>query len=97
MKIKYGGRQKGTPNKITKEVRERIQDIINTELESIDNLLAELTAKERLDIIIKLLPYVVAKQVETSQDPEVKTPIDGEAYLRMIERQFKTMIEEAQE
>ncbi len=64
--IKTGGRTKGTPNRNTAETREFIQNIVNNELTWIEDLLAELTPKERIDAVIKLLPYIVPKTSEVS-------------------------------
>jgi hypothetical protein len=61
---KTGGRTKGTLNRTTAETKELIQNVINSELDGISDLLAELQPKERLDTIIKLLPYIVPKQSE---------------------------------
>ena len=58
---KYGGRQKGTPNKITNELRKKLKIIVSDELDNIGEILNELEAKERLDIVIKLMPFVFPK------------------------------------
>lgn len=64
------GRPKGTPNKTTKEIKEAIKTIINAEFEQLDVYLEQLTPKERLDFLAKLLPYVVPKQSEVSLESE---------------------------
>lgn len=61
---KYGGREKGTPNKLTSELRNILKEIISTEIEALPEALKGLEAKERLEIIIKLLPYVLPKEIE---------------------------------
>jgi hypothetical protein len=58
---KHGGREKGTPNKLTKELRYLLKDLIYNELESLDEKLEELEPKERIELIIKLLPYTLPK------------------------------------
>lgn len=68
---KTGGRKIGTPNRNTAETRNFIQNIINNELTFIEDLMLELTPKERVDAVIKLLPYIVPKTSEVSIiDPE---------------------------
>lgn len=62
--IKTGGRAKGTINKATAETKELLQKIVSNEIDKIDVLLAQLQPKERIDAIIKLLPYIVPKQSE---------------------------------
>ena len=67
---KFGGRTKGTLNRTTSDVKEAIKTIIDAEFEQLDTYLIQLTAKERLDFLAKLLPYVVPKQSEVSLDAE---------------------------
>ena len=58
---KYGGRQKGTPNRITKELRSLLKEIIFEELSDIQEKLDLLEPKERLEILVKLIPFVLPK------------------------------------
>ncbi len=60
------GRPKGAVNKTTAETKEIIQKIVSNELDKITDLLEKLEPKERVDAVIKLLPYVVPKQSEVS-------------------------------
>lgn len=65
---KYGGRKKGTPNKLTKETKELLKNIVHNELELIPNSLNNLDTLDRLEILIKLLPYVIPKiEVKNNQ------------------------------
>ena len=59
--IKTGGRTKGAVNKTTKEIRSVLKSVINNELLNIETLLTELPTKERLELVIKLIPYVLPK------------------------------------
>ena len=59
--IKHGGRQKGTPNRMTKELRTILKDILYNELEKIGELLESLEPKERLELVIKMLPFILPK------------------------------------
>ena len=58
---KYGGREKGTPNRLTKELRSVLKDIVYQELEEIEKHLDELEPKERLELVLKLMPYTLPK------------------------------------
>lgn len=58
---KYGGRQKGTPNRMTKELRSVLKDILFEELGEIKEKLDMLEPKERIELVIKLIPYVLPK------------------------------------
>tara|TARA_B100000700_G_C14374744_1_gene547675 strand:- start:45 stop:287 length:243 start_codon:yes stop_codon:yes gene_type:complete len=55
---KYGGRQKGTPNKLTKELRFNLKDILFNELETLEDRLEELEPRVRIELLIKLMPFV---------------------------------------
>jgi len=72
--IKTGGRQKGTPNKLTKELREVLKNVVYKQLESLDETLNELEPKERLEITIKLMAYALPK-VQTIS-PTTNEPLD---------------------
>jgi hypothetical protein len=61
---KYGGREKGTPNRLTKDMRTVLKNILFTELENIEELMDSLDSKQRIELVIKLLPFVLPK-VET--------------------------------
>jgi 23S rRNA C2498 (ribose-2'-O)-methylase RlmM len=71
---KYGGRQKGTPNKLTKELRSVLKDILYRELEQIQEQLDALNPKERIELLIKLMPYVLPKV--TSVSHTTNEPLD---------------------
>ena len=62
--IKYEGRTKGTPNRLTKEMRTILKNILFTELENIEELMDSLDSKQRIELVIKLLPFILPK-VET--------------------------------
>jgi hypothetical protein len=55
------GRPKGVTNKITGTVREVLGGILASELDKVPEMLRLLPAKERLDAITRLLPYVVPR------------------------------------
>lgn len=63
--MKTGGRVKGTPNKLTSEVRKIISDALTPTLENLQNELNSLSTKDRLDIVAKLLNFVLPKLKET--------------------------------
>ena len=71
---KYGGRQKGTPNRITKELRTLLKDILYQELEQVQERLELLEPKERIELLIKLMPYALPKI--TSVSHTTNEPLD---------------------
>ena len=59
----YKGRPKGSPNRVTSELRELITSIVEKHfsLESIENDLKELTPKDRLTFLSRLLDFVLPR------------------------------------
>jgi len=66
---KYGGRTKGTPNKITSKIKEKLSSIISEAIDSLD--LDSMTKSERLKLIQLGLPYIVTK-------PQIEEPVQQE-------------------
>lgn len=72
---KTGGREKGTPNRLTKELRRLLKDLLHQELENLPDHLNSLETKERLEIVVKLLPYVIPRmEPANSQGLETENP-----------------------
>lgn len=65
---RLGGRKKGTPNKVTSNLREWINALIDSNREQIESDLKELEPKDRLMVLERLLSYVLPKMqnVDTS-------------------------------
>ena len=59
---KTGGRIKGVPNRTSAQTKELIQIVVSKQLDKVEALLNTLEPKERIDAIIKLLPFVIPKQ-----------------------------------
>lgn len=62
--LKTGGRKKGTPNVLTNELRTTLKNIFDKELETLPNRLDKLDGKDRIELLIKLLPYILPKVKE---------------------------------
>mgnify|MGYP000011479080 FL=1 len=71
---KFGGRKKGTPNKMTKELRSTLKDVLFREIEEIEDRLDLLDPKDRLELLIKLMPYALPKV--TSISHKTNEPLD---------------------
>ncbi len=65
---KTGGRVAGTPNRLTKELRTVLRDMIAAEMDALPKTLEGLTAKERLDVLIKLMPFCLPKVQAVKSD-----------------------------
>lgn len=72
--VKYGGRKKGTPNRLTKEVRAVLKDVVFDEISQIHLHFEKLDSKDRIELLIKLMPYVCPKIQSASHS--INEPID---------------------
>ena len=70
--VKTGGRQRGTPNKVTADLRKVLKQIIAAELEALPSTLAQLPGKDRVELVLKLMPFVLPKieSIEGQYDDE---------------------------
>ena len=59
--IKTGGRVQGTPNAITSDLRAKINEIVDKQVDLINADLEALEPKERLMIVEKFLSYCLPK------------------------------------
>ena len=66
---KYGGRTKGTPNKLNSEIKKKISSIISEAIDTFD--LDDMTKSKRLKLIQLGLPYIVTK-------PQIEEPVQQE-------------------
>ena len=73
---KFGGREKGTPNKLTKDLRNVLKELVYYELESLVETLEKIEPKERIELVIKILPYTLPKLQNISYT--TNEPIDWE-------------------
>ena len=81
---KYGGRKKGTPNKLTAEVKKKVQSLLDDAIDSID--LSECTTAERIRLIEIGLRYTLPtmKQVENQPEREYKS-IDFKDLIKWVD------------
>ena len=83
--IKTGGRQKGTQNKVTGTTKEMISQIVTRELPRLPGLLDQMGPKEKVDCILKLLPYIMPKLAPV-EAPKEQSPSERN---RMLFQMFK--------
>ena len=69
---KTGGRQKGTPNKITAEKREFLSNLFSENYELIKQDFLNLDSYQRCMVITKILPYILPKMQPVSETEEQK-------------------------
>ena len=68
------GRKKGTPNKVTKAVREMLLDYIEGEMNWINDNLHSLDTNQRLTLFTKVLPFVLPRNDEIETTSQSKPP-----------------------
>ena len=64
---KFGGRKKGTPNKLTAEVKKKVQSLLDGAIDSID--LSECTTAERIRLIEIGLRYTLPTMKRVENQP----------------------------
>lgn len=64
---KTGGRKRGTPNKVTQDLREWVSSLIDRNRLQVENDLKNLEPKDRLQILEKLMSYVLPKLQSVDQ------------------------------
>lgn len=90
-RTKTGGRTKNTPNKINAETKTVIQNLVNDEVQKLPQLLDSLKPKDRAEILVKLISFVVPKQSKIELEAEVKerfTPV-----IIQIQEEPKNLLE----
>ena len=71
---KYWGRTKGTPNKLTSKIKDKLSSIISEAIDSLD--LDDMTKAERLKLIQLGLPYIVTK-------PQIEEPMQEQQMFQI--------------
>ena len=72
------GRPKGTPNKITQDMRQWLSTVIDKNRRQIERDLKALEPKERLQMLEKLMQYVIPKQQAVSAEVDFSTLTDDQ-------------------
>lgn len=67
-KPKTGGRQTGSPNKVTADIKSRITALIDDHFDTISDDMATLEPKDRIAAYQRFMEYVLPKQREQKVD-----------------------------
>ena len=87
---KTGGRQKGTPNKLTFQTRQILVNVLNHELCNLPSLLQQLTPSERVDAVCKLSKFALPPLAAISSfDADENGLVDEEKATAKIYRKHK--------
>jgi len=81
--IKYGGRQRGTPNKLTARLREAFTELLEDNMSKVQELfdkVAEKNPQKALELLLKLsefaLPKLRAIEVNNELEEAMHTSLD---------------------
>lgn len=77
------GRPKGSPNKVSLELKETLSDLLKDEFAQLKEYKNRLPLEKWLDVVCKLTPYVVAKQSETTLHTE-QTSIPFDSWFKLL-------------
>ena len=74
---KYGGRRKGTGNKISAELKELLNEYCMNEFQFLNANIERLTLHERIILFTKVLPFILPKNAahEANMNEAAKVPI----------------------
>ena len=89
--IKFGGREKGTPNKGTAELREAYTELLQNNISRVQELfdkVAENNPQKALELLLKLSEFAIPKlraiEVNNESEKQMYTSLD----VRIIETGF---------
>lgn len=84
-KGRIGGRQKGTPNRVTASVKDWVAGVIDKNRRQMERDIKALEPKDRLQVLEKLMQYVIPKQQAVSADVD---------FSRLSDEQLDTLVDE---
>lgn len=64
-RTKTGGRQKGTPNRITLEIRMKLAHVLNREMDTIGETLSAMEPTARMATVVKLMSLVMPTEIKS--------------------------------
>ena len=75
MRVKTGGRKKGTPNKISSQVKEKLSQIIDETIDSLD--ISVMNSNQKIKLIQIGLQYIIPKSqiIEEKEEQNVTVEI----------------------
>jgi hypothetical protein len=91
---KTGGRKKGTPNKVSADLRGWINALIESNREQLEADLKALEPKDRIIILEKLMQYVIPKQQsvrEATKDVDASQKIPTKVVVEYVDFSKKSV------
>lgn len=81
MEKKFGGRPLGAKGKISEAMRESLTNVLQCEIEGLKERFESLFDLQRIELLIKLLPYAVPKlatEIKITEQPPTRFDFDIE-------------------
>lgn len=75
-KLKTGGRKKGTPNKVTRDLRESIADLVAKNIEKLEADFDKLDSEKRLIVMERYLKYCLPPLQSMSIQADIKQQLE---------------------
>ena len=79
MEKKFGGRPLGAKGKISEAMRQTLSDVLQGEIEGLKERFESLFDLQRIELLIKLLPYAVPKlatEIKITEQPPTRFDFD---------------------
>lgn len=94
---KIGGRTTGTPNTMSRTIRSRISELVESRFDNLASNLSELEPKEQIVVLLKLMEFVVPKATPARVE-ETPAPTAYDFGHLSLEKMLllKSLLEEAQ-
>ena len=70
MNKNFGGRTPGAVNRVTAEARQTLKLIFDDEISYLRHNLETLSTKDRIDVLVKILPFILPKLATETIIPE---------------------------
>ena len=92
---KSGGRKRGTPNKVTADMKERIKQFVEAEFESVAKDFKSLDPRDRIQLFEKFLNYILPRQTSANVTAEVTevndakiTPQEAAEFIKELTKDY---------
>lgn len=101
IKKKHGGRTPGAKNKISEAMRQTLSDVLQCEIDGLKERFESLYDIQRIELMIKLLPYIVPKLATEININEQELPkrfefdievLNGDGTISSTQKIVKTQI-----
>ena len=88
------GRPRNSPNKVTKEVREKFQKLVENQLETLEEDFKSLPARERIKYTLEMAKYVIPqlRAVEAQIVQANSEPVDFNGLIKQIKTDGESKI-----